>query len=72
MTVLTVVSIAGSVWFVVLRGKRRLVPSFTVLTESKKMKTFVLTVPMIIGFLIMPFWLIINKPHILNYAFFRS
>ena len=53
MAVLLAVSIAGSVWFVIQRGKRRLVPSFTVLTESKKMKTFVLTVPMIIGFVMM-------------------
>ncbi len=53
MIALYVISIAGSVWFVVLRGKRRLVPSFTVLTESRKMKAFVLTVPMVIGFIMM-------------------
>ena len=53
MIALYVISIAGSAIFVVLRKKRRLVPSFTVLSESKKMRVFVLTVPMIIGFLMM-------------------
>ena len=53
MIALYVISIAGSAIFVVLRKKRRLVPSFTVLSESRKMRAFVLTVPMIIGFLMM-------------------
>lgn len=53
MIALYVISIAGSALFVVLRKKRRLVPSFTVLSESKKMRTFVLTIPMIIGFVMM-------------------
>lgn len=53
MIALYVISIAGSALFVVLRKKRRLVPSFTVLSESRKMRAFVLTVPMIIGFLMM-------------------
>lgn len=56
MAVLTVVSIAGSVWFVILRGKRRIMPSFTVMSEKMKMKTFVKTVPVIIGFLIMLYY----------------
>lgn len=50
---LYVISIAGSVLFVILRGKRRLVPSFTKLTEGRKMRSFVLNVPMIIGVIIM-------------------
>ncbi len=53
MIALYVISIAGGALFVVLRKKRRLVPSFTVLSEGKKMKTFLLTVPMIIGVIIM-------------------
>lgn len=53
MLVLYAVSIAGSVAFVIIRKKRRLVPSFTALTEGAKLKAFVLTVPMIIGFIIM-------------------
>ncbi len=53
MIALYVITIAGSAVFVVLRQKRRLVPSFTVLGEGKKMRTFVLTVPMIIGFIMM-------------------
>ena len=53
MIALYVISIAGSVLFVILRKKRRLVPSFTVLSESRKMRAFVLTVPMIIGFIMM-------------------
>lgn len=53
MFVLYAISIAGSVAFVVIRKKRRLMPSFTVLSEKNKMKAFVLTVPMIIGLIIM-------------------
>lgn len=53
MAVLYVLSIIGSVAFVVVRNKRRLVPSFTVLSEGKKMKHFVLTLPMIIAIVIM-------------------
>jgi len=53
LAVLYLLSIIGSVMFVVVRNKRRLVPSFTVLSECKKMKHFVLTLPMIIAIIIM-------------------
>lgn len=55
LAVLYGVSIIGSALFVAIKKKRRLVPSFTVLSEKNKMKTFVLTVPMIIGLVIMFF-----------------
>lgn len=53
MAALYAVTIAGSAAFVVLKKKRRLMPSFTALSEGKKMKAFVLTIPMIIGFIMM-------------------
>lgn len=53
MIALYVITIAGSAFFVVLRKKRRLVPSFTALSESRKMRAFVLTIPMIVGFIMM-------------------
>ncbi len=47
------VSIAGSVMFIVLRKRRRLMPSFTALPEGRKMFSFVWSVPMIIALIIM-------------------
>lgn len=53
MIALYVISILGSVIFVIIKGKRKLMPSFTTLSEGRKMKAFVLTIPMIIAFIIM-------------------
>lgn len=53
MIALYVISILGSVFFIAVKGKRKVLPSFTALSESKKMKAFLLTIPMIIAFLIM-------------------
>lgn len=47
------VSIIGSVAFVILKRERKLMPSFTALSEGNKMKFFVLTVPMIIALIMM-------------------
>ncbi len=54
MTVtLYAVSILGSVIFVVLKNRRKLMPSFTVLRERSKLFAFVTNIPMIIAFAIM-------------------
>lgn len=47
------VSIIGSVIFIVLRKRRRIMPSFTVLSEKRKMFSFVWSIPMIIALIIM-------------------
>lgn len=49
--VLYAVSIIGSVVFVVIKNKRRIMPSFTALTEKQKMRAFIFSVPMIIALL---------------------
>ncbi len=49
MVTLYIVSVLGSLLFVVLKGRRKLMPSFTVLPAKKKAFAFVLTVPMIIA-----------------------
>lgn len=51
--VLYIFSIAGSVLFIVLKKNRKLMPSFTLLREKKKMSAFILSIPMIIALLIM-------------------
>lgn len=47
------VSILGSVAFVVIKKQRKIMPSFTALSERSKMKAFILTVPMIIALIMM-------------------
>ena len=47
------VTIIGSVLFVIIKKQRKLVPSFTLIKESEKMKAFIFTVPMIIALLFM-------------------
>ncbi|MBQ2903694.1 MAG: CPBP family intramembrane metalloprotease [Clostridia bacterium] len=47
------VTIGGSVIFVILKKQRKLVPSFTLIKESEKMRAFILTIPMIIALLLM-------------------
>ncbi len=51
--VLYAVSIIGSVAFVAIKNKRKVMPSFTALNEKQKMKAFVFSVPMIIALLMM-------------------
>lgn len=51
--VLYAVTILGSVLFVAIKKQRKLMPSFTAVTEKEKMKAFVLTVPMVIALLMM-------------------
>lgn len=51
--VLCAVSIIGSVMFVIIKKQRKLMPSFTAITEKEKMKAFVFTVPMVIALLLM-------------------
>ena len=53
MIALYAVSILGSVIFVILRKNRRIMPSFTVLSEGRKMFSFVWSIPMIIALIIM-------------------
>lgn len=54
MTVtLYAVSILGSVIFIVLKNRRKLMPSFTVLRERSKLFAYVFNIPMIIAFAIM-------------------
>ncbi len=53
MLVLYAVSIGGSVVFVILRKRRRLMPSFGVLSERRKMFSFVWSIPMIIALAVM-------------------
>ena len=47
------VSILGSVIFVIVKGKRKLMPSFTLIPEGQKMKSFLINLPMVIAILIM-------------------
>lgn len=47
------VSIIGSVAFVIIKKQRKIMPSFTALSEGKKMKALVFTVPMIIALIMM-------------------
>lgn len=51
--ILYALSILGSVIFIFIKNKRKVLPSFTVLSEKRKMKTFIFTIPMIIALLIM-------------------
>lgn len=51
--ILYALSIFGSVVFVFIKNKRKLVPSFTALTEKRKSRAFILTIPMVIALLIM-------------------
>ena len=51
MVVLYAVSILGSLVFVALKGRRKLMPSFTELSTGRKMSAFVLTLPMFIAIL---------------------
>lgn len=53
MAVLYVVSILGSLVFVALKGRRKLMPSFTELSTGRKMSAFVLTLPMVIAIISM-------------------
>ncbi len=53
MIALYIISILGSVIFVIVKGKRKLLPSFTAVSEGRKMKAFILTIPMIIALLMM-------------------
>lgn len=53
MITLYAVSILGSVVFIILRKRRRIMPSFTVLSERRKMFSFVWSIPMIIALIIM-------------------
>ncbi len=53
MLLLYAVSIGGSVIFVILRKRRRLMPSFGVLSEGKKVFSFIWSIPMIIALIIM-------------------
>ena len=50
---LTVVSVLGSVIFILLKNKRKLMPSFTVAAEKSKMFAFIVNIPMIIAIAIM-------------------
>ncbi len=47
------VCILGSIIFVVLKGRRKIMPSFTELSGGKKAKAFLLSIPMIIAFFYM-------------------
>lgn len=49
MVTLYIVSVLGSILFVVLKGRRKLIPSFTALPAKRKALAFVITVPMIIA-----------------------
>ncbi|MGN0546752.1 MAG: lysostaphin resistance A-like protein [Acutalibacteraceae bacterium] len=53
MLALYAVSILGSVIFVIVKGKRKLMPSFTLISEGQKMKSFLINLPMVIAILIM-------------------
>ena len=50
---LTVVSVLGSVIFFLLKGNRKLMPSFTASAEKTKMFAFIVNIPMIIAIAIM-------------------
>ncbi len=51
--VLYAVTILGSVLFVILKKNRKLMPSFTAVSEGRKMFSFMWSIPMIIALLIM-------------------
>ena len=51
--ILYALSILGSVIFLFIKNKRKVLPSFTALSETRKMRAFILTIPMIIALLIM-------------------
>lgn len=51
--ILYALSIAGSVFFVILKKNRKLMPSFTALREKNKMFAFIWSIPMIIALMIM-------------------
>lgn len=51
--VLYAVSIIGSVAFVAIKNKRKILPSFTAMSEKQKLRTFIFTLPMIIALLMM-------------------
>lgn len=51
--ILYALSILGSVIFIFIKNKRKVLPSFTALKENRKMRAFILTIPMIIALLIM-------------------
>ncbi len=51
--ILYAVSIAGSVFFIILKKNRKLMPSFTALREKNKMFAFIWSIPMIIALMIM-------------------
>ncbi len=58
---LYVISILGSVLFVLVKDKRKLVPSFTTIPEGQKARAFVLSIPMIIALILM---LVITKDYV--------
>ncbi len=49
MVTLYIVSILGSILFVILKGRRKLMPSFTALSAKQKAFAFTITAPMIIA-----------------------
>ncbi len=51
--ILYALSILGSVIFLYIKNKRKVLPSFTALSEKRKMRAFIFTIPMIIALLIM-------------------
>lgn len=52
---LYVISISGSVLFIILRKRRRILPSFTSLSEGRKIISFAWNIPMAIALIIMYF-----------------
>ena len=51
--VLYIISILGSILFVIIKGRRKLMPSFTLLRDRSKLFAYVSNIPMIIAFIIM-------------------
>lgn len=51
--VLYAVSIIGSVAFVAIKSKRKIMPSFTAMNEKQKLRAFIFTLPMIVALLMM-------------------
>lgn len=51
--VLYIISILGSILFVIIKGRRKLMPSFTLLRDRSKLFAYVTNIPMIIAFIIM-------------------
>ena len=51
--VLYALSIVGSVAFIAIKSKRKIMPSFTAMNEKQKLKAFIFTLPMIIALLMM-------------------